>query len=204
MSKNKSTTMKVTGSAQRAALASPLRMEIMGLFTNPDSLAIADMAHLMGRTAGSLYHHIGLLEKAGLLKRTGTRPKGKRHEALFRPAATRFEIDASSRTEKVVGDIVKALSSAFRMAEKDLAAALVSENSRTSGPDRNMFATRMHMRASPKLLVRVNKHLKAIEDLLVTQAARTTKPHPDEEYLSLTVALLPIKGRSHNENQEGP
>jgi predicted transcriptional regulator len=203
MKKTKSTTIQVTGSNQRSALASPLRLEILGLFTNPEPLAIADMARMMGRTPGSLYHHVGLLEKAELLKRTGTRPKGKRHEALFRPTATRIEIDASSGTEEVVGHVVKALSSAFRMAERDLAAALVSGASRTDGPGRNLFATRMHMRASPKLLAQLNKHLKAIEDLMVADAEKSTQPSPDDEHLSLTIALLPIKGRGRTEKKKG-
>ncbi len=203
MSKTKSTTIQVTGSAQRSALASPLRLEILGLFTNPEPMAIADMARMMGRTAGSLYHHVGLLEKAGLLTRTGTRPKGKRHEALFRPTASRIEFDASAGTDEVIGQVVKALSSGFRMAERDLEAALVSGNCRTDGPSRNLFATRMHMRASPKLLAGVNKHLKAIEDLLLAESGRDPKPSPDDEHLSLTLALLPIKGRGRTDNKEG-
>ncbi len=203
MNKPKKNTIQVTGSVQRSALASPLRLEILGLFTNPEPLAIADMAGLMGRTAGSLYHHVGILEKAGLLLRTGTRPKGKRHEALFRPVATRIEYEVTPEDEDVVGHVVKALSSAFRMAERDLAAALTNSNSRTEGPDRNLFAARIHMRASPKLLARINKHLKAIEDLLAAEATKTPKPSPTDEHLSLTMALLPIKGRGRDENKEG-
>ena len=41
------------------ACGHPLRLEILGLFTSPEPLAIADMARLMGRPAGSLYHHVG-------------------------------------------------------------------------------------------------------------------------------------------------
>ena len=57
------------------------------------------MARLMGRTAGSLYYHVGFLEKARLLKRAGTRPKGKRFEALFYPAASRFDLEAEKGGE---------------------------------------------------------------------------------------------------------
>lgn len=195
MNKTKTNTVQVNDSAQRNALASPLRLEILGLFTNLEPLAIADMAQLMGRTAGSLYHHVGLLEKAGLLKRTGTRPKGKRHEALFQVVARRIELDASSGHEDVVDHAVKTMASAFRMVEKDLAAALVSDKSVMEGPHRNMFATRMHMRISPKNLARINKHLKAIEDLLSTEGAKTPKPTPADQHISLTLALLPLKGR---------
>ncbi len=196
MNKTKQKTIQVTESAQRSALASPLRLEILGLFTNPKPLAIADMAHMMGRSAGSLYHHVGLLENAGLLERTGTRPKGKRHEALFQPVATRIEYSIPAGDEDVVRHAVKALASSFRMAERDLGAALLSGEARTQGPDRNLFATRIHMCASPRTLARINKHLKAIEDLLATEATKTPKPSPADQHLSLTMALLPLKGRS--------
>jgi len=203
MKTKKCKTMRVTGRDQRTALASPLRLEILGLFTSPEPLAIADMAGLMGRPAGSLYHHVGILEKAGLLHRAGTRPKGKRYEALFLPVATRIEVAAPRGDESAANHVVKTLASAFRMAERDLGAALRSGDSLTEGPDRNLFATRMHLRASPKLLARINKHLKAIEDLLATEAAKAHKPSPGDQHLSLTIALLPLKGRDKAQHPKG-
>ena len=197
------TTIEAASTTQRAALASPLRLEILGLFTTPEPLAIADMAGLMGRTAGSLYHHVGILEQAGLLRRTGTRPKGKRHEALFMPTASRIEVAAPSGDGKATDLAVKTLAAAFRMAERDLDAALRTGDSLTEGPARNLFATRIHLRASPKLLARINKHLQAIEDLLAAEAAKVHQPSPDEQHLSLTIALLPLKGRNKIQPRKG-
>lgn len=201
MKKKTHTTMKASGTYQRAALASPLRLEILGLFTSPEPLAISDMAPLMGRSAGSLYHHVGILEKAGLLVRTGTRPKGKRHEALFRAAADRIEMEAQPADGGQDQLAVKTMAAAFRMAERDLAAALEGGRFRQDGPDRNLFATRMHLRASPRVLGKLNKHLQAIEDLLMAEAAKTPRPTANDEHLSLTLALLPLKGRTKNHNQ---
>lgn len=195
--------MLVTKAAQRSALASPLRLEILGLFTNPAPLAISDMARLMGRTAGSLYHHVGLLEKAGLLRRAGTRPAGKRHEALFAPVAERIEVAVEAGDTESVDHIVKALSAAFRMAERDLDAALMNPDSRTEGPERNLFATRMHMHVSPRILARINKHLDAITDILAAESARKREPAAEDEHLSLTMALLPLKGRRQRGTPQG-
>lgn len=196
MENKTSTTMTASGKDQQSALASPLRLEILGLFTTPDSLAISDMAKLMGRPAGSLYHHVGILEKVGFLKRTGSRPKGKRHEALFRPTASRMELDAENMGEDSVQLAVKTIGSAFRMAERDLEAALTSGNFNKEGPDRNLFAGRLHMRVSPKVLAKLNKHLQGIEDLLTAELSKEPKPRPDDQHLSLTMALLPLKGRT--------
>ncbi len=203
MKKNEYTTVRASGHDQRVALASPLRLEILGLFTGGEPLAISDMAEFMGRPAGSLYHHVGLLEKAGLLNRTGTRPKGKRHEALFLPVAHGIEMEASDTDGSWADHAVKTMASAFRMAERDLRAALGGGNCVTEGPARNVFATRMHVRASTQLLADVNKHLKAIEDLLRAEVARGPRPSPDDTHLSLTLALLPLVGRGKNKTDRG-
>ena len=203
--KNKTkTTLTVSGPDQRAALASPLRLEILGLFTNPEALAISDMAVLMGRSAGSLYHHVGILEKAGLLIRSGTRPKGKRHEALFRPAANRIAMEAqpAGADEQGPNLVVKTMAAAFRMAERDLEAALSEGHCRREGAGRNLYAARMHLRASPRLLAKLNKHLTALEDLLAAEAEKEPEPGPEDQHLSLTLAFLPLKGRTVRDNSD--
>lgn len=201
MKKKAHTTMTASGPDQRSALASPLRLEILGLFIAPEPLSIADMAAMMGRSAGSLYHHVGILEKAGLLKRSGTRPKGKRYEALFRPAATRIQMEAEAPGGDDDQMAVKTMAAAFRMAERDLEAGLRDGTCVADGPGRTLYATRMHLRASPQFLKKLNKHLQGIEDLLTAEAAREPKPGPDDQHLSLTLALLPLKGRVSPTNE---
>jgi len=192
---NTNSAKKIEDKAQRAAVASPLRLEIMGLFISADSLAISDMAALMNRSAGSLYHHVGILERAGILKQTGTRPKGKRHEALYLPTASRFVFDTSSGEEDVIASAVKLMATGFRMAERDLEAALRSDNRPMEGPDRDFYAFRLHVRASPELLAKINKHMNAVLDLLTPNEKTSSKFGPDDQHVSLTIALLPIKGR---------
>lgn len=192
--KSNITTITASGPDRRAALSSPLRLEILGLFADGEPLAIADMARLMGRRAGSLYHHVGLLEEAGLLRRTGTRPKGKRWETLFCPAASRFEMEAEKGGEHAKLAI-KSMTAAFRMAERDFAAALERTDNVSEGLGRNVHAYRMHLRVSPELLAGINKHLEAIEELIDTEAAKNRRPSADDRFLSLTTALLPLKGR---------
>ncbi len=192
---NTKTAKKIKDKGQRAAVASPLRLEILGLFVSADPLAISDMAALMNRTAGSLYHHVRILEQAGFLKQTGTRPKGKRHEALYLPTATRFEFDTSSGEEDVIAGAVKVMATGFRMAERDLEAALRSDNRPMEGPDPDFYAFRLHLRASPELLAKINKHMNAVLELLRPNEKTSSKFGPDDQHVSLTLALLPIKGR---------
>jgi hypothetical protein len=202
MKKKEIKTMTASDPDQRAALSSPLRLEILGLFAAGEPLAISDMAGLMGRTAGSLYYHVDILEKARLLQRTGTRPKGKRYEALFYPAASRFDLQAEKGGESAAL-AVKTMSAAFRMAERDLEAAIQRSDGVTEGSGRNTLAFRLHLRTSPKLLAAINKHLEAIEELLMAEAARNPEPSPDDQHLSLTLALLPLKGRGMQHTAKG-
>lgn len=181
-------------------MASPLRLEILGLFISAEPLAISDMAALMNRTAGSLYHHVGILKEAGFLKQTGTRPKGKRHEALYLPTASRFVFDTSSGEEDVIASAVKVMATGFRMAERDLEAALRSDNRPMEGPDRDFYAFRLHVRASPELLAKINKHMNTVLDLLTPNEKTSSKFGPDDQHVSLTLALLPIKGRDVRES----
>jgi len=197
---NRKTAKKIDDEAMRAAVASPLRLEILGLFVSAEPLAISDMAALMNRTAGSLYHHVRILEQAGILKQTGTRPKGKRHEALYLPTAPRFEYDTSSGGEDAVTGAVKLTAAGFRAAERDLEAALRSDNPQMQGPDRDFYALRLHFRASPEHLAKINQHMNAILDLIRPDGKTASEFGPDDQHVSLTLALLPIKGRDVRES----
>ncbi len=190
-----SSTVTAGTAAQRKALASPLRLEILGLFTTGDPLAIADMGLRMGRPAGSLYHHVGVLERAGMLKRAGTRPKGKRFEALYAPVGERIELHMPAGDADAAAETARVMTASLRMTERDLAAALERDDLCQEGPQRNVLALRAHVCASPRLLAAVNKHLRAIEALLADDGARGTAPGPDHQHLSLTLALLPQRGR---------
>jgi DNA-binding transcriptional regulator GbsR (MarR family) len=176
-------------------VASPLRLEILGLFVSADPLAISDMAALMNRSAGSLYHHVRILEQADILKKIGTRPKRKRHEALYLPTASRFKFDTTSGDEDAIVGVLKVMATGFRMAERDLEASLRSDNRQMEGSDRDFYAFRLHARVSPELLAKINEHMNAVLDLLKPDKKTSSKFGPDDQHVALTLALLPIKGR---------
>ncbi len=195
MESNAKSEKRIEGKRQRAAIASPLRLEILGLFTSGEPLSISDMATLMNRAAASLYHHVGILEEAGFLQKSGTRPKGKRYEALYIPTASRFEYDTTTDAEEAIASAVKVMATSFRMAERDLEAALSSGNPNMEGADPNFYAFRLHLRASPERLAKINEHISMMLDLMKPAENETAELGPDDQHVSLTLALLPIKGR---------
>ena len=188
--------IKLITEAQRGALSSPLRLEIIGLYARADLLSIADMAESMGVRAGSLYHHVSILEDAGVLRRAGTRRKGKRDEALFELLEDVMGLGIEPGDEEAKEHARRTVASAFRMAERDFGEALAGEEVVAEGPGRNILATRIHTRVSPRTLASINKHLDAIFDMATRDASKSTKSaRDDDQYISLTLALLPLRGR---------
>ena len=180
---------------QRRAVGSPLRLELLGLFTERKPLSVAQMAQGMGRPATAIHYHVRLLEKAGLLRRAGGQRSGRRNEALYRPVADVYKVDQPRGTAS--GDAeaaIKTLSIAFRMAVGDMKAALEDSSTRDSGPQRNFLGGRFHCRLSKADLAELNRHLRAIEKML-SRAPKTHKLSPSDTFVSLTLALMPLRNR---------
>jgi DNA-binding transcriptional ArsR family regulator len=187
-----------TSPASMAALASPQRLELIGLFVDADRLSIADMAARVGRPATSLYHHVAVLEEAGVVKRAGTRPKGKRFETLYELTRPIVDVDVDDKDT-----LRRAMTAALRMAERDFAEAIERDDVVTEGPERQLQGYRVHVRASGDVLARLNERLQAVEDLFRELATQDTDPGPDDEFVSLTVLLAPLRGRQADRTPGG-
>jgi DNA-binding transcriptional ArsR family regulator len=185
--------MDVSTPAQRKALASPLRQEILSHFAGTKALAVADLAERMGRPATALYYHVSQLHDLGFLETAGERRKGKRYETLFRPTAQRFEMPAARESEWT--DAVEALTVAQRMAIRDMKGALESGRMRDEGDDRNCIAFRLQGQVELKTLLAVNEHIDAILELIGGGCGEPAAADASE-FISLTLALMPLQGRS--------
>ncbi len=180
---------------QRRAVGSPLRLELIGLFTERKPLSVAQIAQGMGRPATAIHYHVRVLEKAGLLRRAGRKRGARRPEALYIPTADVFKMEhRRDAPEVTAAAALKTLSMAFRMAERDLQAALTNPKSKSSGPYRNMFGGRMHCRLSKQDLAELNRHLRAIEKMLFS-ANKSRERSPSDTFVSLTLALMPLRNR---------
>lgn len=187
---------------RRVALSSPLRMELVGLYTDAAPLSIADMARRTGRPATSLYHHVHVLERAGILENAGTRPKGKRFETLYRLADKRLELDPDDADPRSAEQLLRALSAAFRMTERDFSAAMETGQAVPEGDQRNIVGLRIHMRTGPEGLAELNRRLDSILDWLVANAETDEPAGADDQFISLTLALAPLRGRRTGTDQE--
>ena len=178
--------------AQRKSMTSPIRQEILGHFAGADRLSVAELADRMGRPPTALYYHVGQLEELGFLETAGERRKGKRYEHLYRPTAERFEIAAP--TNEGHEDAIKAIEVAQRMTLADMREALESGEAREEGPDRNLIAFRLQGQIDRESLATINEHIDAVLDV-ASKACREVAGSNEAEFISITLALMPLKGR---------
>jgi predicted transcriptional regulator len=180
---------------QRRALTSPIRLEILG-HLDPGAASIAEVAERMGRPPTSLYYHFALLERVGLIRKAGGRKSGKRTEALYETIASKIGVPAAKSAGRPDEHVLRTMGAAFRMAERDMEEALRSGTARSEGRLRNFLATRLHCRLTNKSLSEINAHLRAI-DRIIEKELRHTRKSPDAgHYCSVTIALMPLRGRA--------
>ncbi len=80
--------------AQVRALADPLRQKMLGAFAR-EPLTTKQVAACLGENPTKLYHHAGLLERAGLIRLVETRRKRGTTEKYYRAVAQQFAVERS-------------------------------------------------------------------------------------------------------------
>ena len=180
---------------QLAALASPVRLELLEQFGLWGPCAVADVAGRMERAPDSLYYHVRKLVELGLLEQVSERRKGSRLEALYRLPAKEIEIER--RTKGLARqNTSKAIHAILRLAGRELDAALDDDLIEDEGPKRRLYGRRTRGRLSWKAIAEVNRHLGAIEACFAKEAVR--KGSQSGHSVALTLILTP--GRAKEED----
>lgn len=192
MSTNGPDVHTIEGEAQRRAVSSPIRLEILGHFSAGRPLPVREVAERMGRPATAIHYHVGVLADSGLLKKVGERREGRRREAEYAMVADAVGIPAEKGEHSLA---LRTTASGFRMAEREMKAALSEGAARTEGDDRNFCVTRMHLRLGREEMAEINTRLDALLGA-VLEAMRGQEQREDDEFVSLTLALLPLPDRS--------
>ncbi len=187
----------IEGEAQRTAFSSPVRQEILQFFVAGRRLSVREVAERMGRPPSAIHYHVRLLVQSGLLTKVGERRDGRRRETEYSMVADAIAVP-SDRQSVGEGESTLAeetMASAFRMAERDMSAALTAAADRREGEDRNFLAMRTHLRLSRGEMAELNRRLDAMLGV-VLESIRREQPDDDDEFLSLTLALMPLPNRS--------
>jgi DNA-binding transcriptional ArsR family regulator len=183
----------VGGLDQVRALAHPLRLRLLELFVR-QPMTTKQAAEALGEPPTKLYHHVGALERAGLVRLRETRQNRGTTEKYFEAAARRVEASpaaaaATAQDHAAMGMVV------FDQARTELVQALVGG---LADGRRPLIATRSVLRMSPAAAKKVAAELTALLRRLGASAERSAGRPRRRETLrrySLTIALIPTDDR---------
>ena len=159
--------LQVRDAAQLHALSTVVRQEIIDAVRHLDSFSVSDVAREMGRPADSLYFHMRILERAGLIVAQGERVTDRRPETVYRScapgASIRLSYDSGDpRADKAA---LKAVRTLLKAAVQDFDAGRASSQAVMQGPERNLWAGRNVAWLSRQDLREVNKMLARLSEI---------------------------------------
>ena len=181
----------VSGPAQIAALASPVRLELLDSVHAAGPGSIAEIARLLGRSPHSLYYHVRLLLRLRLLVDVGRRRAGRRLEAVYDVPARPLRLRYNAGTGSAARAVVRTSRALLRLAARDFAAAIATAGVVTEGPLRALWCGRSKGWITRAELRRVNAHLRAITALLGRGGRR-----PGARLHSVVFASTPVVART--------
>ena len=176
------------GRAALEAIASPVRQELL-LALSEGGASVRELAARLGRTRSSLHYHVGVLERAGMIKNVEVRGTGRERETVYARAGEALAV--STRNMRSDLEVAKrAGQAALRLTGRELARAL--EDMRTIGGanPRALFAARGKARLTRAKLARVTA---LIDELLGLFADAPAEGGQAPALYAVTVVLTPSR-----------
>jgi DNA-binding transcriptional ArsR family regulator len=146
-------TGRITGKSAIAALASPVRQEIIDTVEALGSATIAELAVQLGRPADGLYYHVRRLVRAGLLVGNGS---GYRTPPATGPLRLDYDRDPAA--------VRRVIASMLRIARRDFDAGFAGATTR--GPRRSLWAGRVTGWVGARELAEINMLIARLDKLL--------------------------------------
>ena len=172
---------RIRETRQISALASSVRLAIVDALEGIGPCSVSDLARTLGVAPDGLYYHLRILEKRGLIRRSGTIVDAA-HPAI----ELQYDVESAANRRAVIrvaGAITRAALRAFSSAFRPRV--------RTSGKRRELWIAQRTARLSSAQLERVNQLLGDLVDTL--EEARTNRD--DEKLYLVTFALSPYGKR---------
>jgi DNA-binding transcriptional ArsR family regulator len=186
-----------TGAAALDAVASPARLEILSALGDGPATT-RELARRLGRSRQSLYYHLGLLERAGLVAAEG--PTEGMREGRFRVRSERLAVGARAGSTPDLAAASGAIRAILRLTGREAAAALTDPGTRLGGSLRELVGFRGKARLTEAQLGRVNELIEELTSLLVSAKGASR----DVPLYALTLVLTPAReaGDSTSDREE--
>lgn len=162
--------MVLTEVTQLKALSDPLRLRLVEIMSEDaeSRWAAKDLAARLETKQTKLYHHLTLLEEAGIIRVAETRMVSGIQERRYQAAARTFRVDRSLLTGEGSSGVAGVLDAVFDKARLEIMNAMDAGLIKLDEPrdDRHRMALWMsHARLSPASVRRVMRQIERLADL---------------------------------------
>jgi predicted transcriptional regulator len=166
-----------------SALASFARIEIIDVLAQMGTVSVAELAATLGRAADTLYYHLRILQKAGLVVDCGSRVTQGRSEALYR--ARNLIIDYENARQKNARNLTAVASSILRLGIRDFKEAVQNDEIVVAGAHRELWSARKAALLTKKQVGEVNE--------LIWKLLNSVSTGPEGGQLyGITILLTPL------------
>ncbi len=155
---------------QFRALNSLVRQQMLSTLRLLEPCSVGEIAARLGRQAETLYYHMDILVDAGLVRSAGTRPAGRRDEALYEVAADRLQYHPTRRTPAFLRELRRTYATTLRTTERRLLEAVGADGEVREGNGKNMRVQAYTARLTPAQLDELNRRLDAVRELLLERS----------------------------------
>ena len=169
---------------QVRALASPVRNQIHLHMELCGKCTVNELARRMGCSAESLYYHLRLMERVGLVVDDGRRLDGPKPETVYRLAGDRIRIDPDKSDRRFLDALSQGIRTLLRHAERCMQRALNDPLTFRSGKRRNLRIEQQ--------IVRLNQNeMKTLQDKIddINHYLTQRRDRAKERMYVITIAI---------------
>jgi predicted ArsR family transcriptional regulator len=173
----------ITSRRQVEALASPVRLAIVDRLIAQGPLSVRALASLLGRAPTSVYQHLVVLQKLGLVRTAEIRVGRGRPAAVYQTTAPLIRLAPTFANRSAMTKMSRAIGG---QSARDYAKGFKSHRARREGIERNHWLFRLYTSPSPEKLARINRLLDKLIEVI-----RTPDPDPGR-LISVAWFMSPI------------
>lgn len=171
---------------QLRCMVSARRHDIVDRLAASGSMAVKDLARMIGAKPSALYHHVRKLMAVGLVVEAGHRVVRRKRETLYATPAPRMRLYRALQDRRNAPAFKRIVGGVGRQMERDFRRSIASPRARTDGPYRNLGLFRLVGAPGPATLRAINAHLAEIAELM------WQSPASGADLISLAWTLAPV------------
>lgn len=187
MSRNSKKNGWISTVAQMKALASPVRHQIHLAMEMLGACSIRELASRMGREPATLYYHVNMLERAGIVIRSGVRGVGRQEEAIYELAEKQVRVDMTQRSPQFKNAMARGCGALLRYAERTFIAALKNEATIKTGKATELRIAQVNVRLTKKTLLEINRRLDEVQAYIDEADSSNAKT-----MYAITICVAPV------------